>query len=286
MSKPCAARCKNWCFLLIQRSNLKPLKLSKTSKVWWRHEPEGSPHSRSKSKEDRCGSRCGTAPQRDCWRIRPKRPPLFSCSRPSGTSAPHMRWSTSSKDRGPFNIFRASCAKNVWLNPYVVYIYIYNFRTLLLTLYATTMWAYAPRMLEKTLRKSYASICIFTQPYSQKKAYAKAPFAGETATIWQAYTTCMSHNSLTQPYAFRVFLLTPKFHMTRPLLGSSWEVSCGAQVGSVSSCRLMIIVSSTPYTSTLYSKPETVLQSKRGCCIDQERVYTIIIISQFKQWAL
>ena len=125
MSKPCAARCKNWCFLLIQRSNLKPLKLSKTSKVWWRHEPEGSPHSRSKSKEDRCGSRCGTAPQRDCWRIRPKRPPLFSCSRPSGTSAPHMRWSTSSKDRGPFNIFRASCAKNVWLNPYVVYIYIY-----------------------------------------------------------------------------------------------------------------------------------------------------------------
>ena len=70
-------------------------------------------------------------------------------------------------------------------------------------------------------------ICIFTHENHTPKgnANAKAPFAGENTTIWQAYATCMSRNSLTQPYAFQVFAYTPKFHMTKPLLSSSWENS-------------------------------------------------------------
>ena len=48
----------------------------------------------------------------------------------------------------------------------------------------------------------------------------------------QPYGKLTQHACLTTPLRnltlFR-FLLTPKFHMTRPLLSSSWEVSCGAQ---------------------------------------------------------
>ena len=49
----------------------------------------------------------------------------------------------------------------------------------------------------------------------------------------QPYGKLTQHACLTTPLRnltlFR-FLLTPKFHMTRPLLSSSWEVSCGAQL--------------------------------------------------------
>ena len=49
----------------------------------------------------------------------------------------------------------------------------------------------------------------------------------------QPYGMLTQHACLTTPLRnltlFR-FLLTPKFHMTRPLLSSSWEVSCGAQL--------------------------------------------------------
>ena len=51
----------------------------------------------------------------------------------------------------------------------------------------------------------------------------------------QPYGKLTQHACLTTPLRnltlFR-FLLTPKFHMTRPLLSSSWEVSCGAQLES------------------------------------------------------
>ena len=51
-------------------------------------------------------------------------------------------------------------------------------------------------------------ICIYTHENHTPKrnAYSNAHFAGEHTTLWQAYATCMSHNSLTQPYVFQVFV--------------------------------------------------------------------------------
>ena len=91
---------------------------------------------------------------------------------------------------------------------------------------------YVPKDLTQTLRIGTENT---REPYPQRKCLSDCPFCRCASDKYKAYAKLTQHACLTTSLRNLTplrFLFMPIFHMTRPLLSSSLEVSCGAQIFS------------------------------------------------------